>query len=86
MMVGLLTNNKHHLNGFYYDTFNSKLDFMNLIRMGITPQKSEETLEILSRYNFSNLLFFNISGEIFYVLIVLSVILILKALQICFKI
>lgn len=86
MMVGLLTNNKHHLNEFYYDTFNSKLDFMNLIRMGITPQKSEETLEILSRYNFSNLLFFNISGEIFYVLIVLSVILILKALQICFKI
>lgn len=37
MMVGLLTNDKHLLNDFYYNTFNSKLDLFNLIRMGFSP-------------------------------------------------
>lgn len=85
MMLGLLTNNKHLLNDFYYNTFNSKLDVMNLIRMGFSPEKDPATLEILSRYNLSNLIFFNLSGEFILVLIVLCVSLIIKGLQICFK-
>ena len=86
MMIGLLTNDKHYLNDFYYNTFNSNLDVMNLIRMGFSPEKDPNTLEILSRYGLSNLVFFNISGEIFLLLIVLAITLILKGLLICFKI
>ena len=37
MMLGLLTNDKHLLNDFYYNTFNSKLDVMNLMRIAFSP-------------------------------------------------
>lgn len=85
MMLGLLTNNKHYLDTFYYNTFNSKLDFMNLIRMSFSPEKDPNTLEILTRYNFSHMLFFNISGEFFFIIIMLFLTLLVKILQVFIK-
>ena len=85
MMLGLLTNNKHYLDTFYYDTFNSKLDLMNFVRMSFSPQQDASTLEILTRYNFSNQLFFNIAGEFFFIILILFLTFVLKILQIFIK-
>lgn len=85
MMLGLLTNNKHYLDTFYTNTFNSKLDVMNLIRMSFSPEKDANTLEILTRYNFSHMLFFNISGEFLFMIIMLFLTLVVKILQVFIK-
>jgi hypothetical protein len=62
LMVGFLDTQMHYIHDMYYNVFNSKLDFFNIVRLMVTPSGSTSANPLLSQYNFSSSLFFDISG------------------------
>lgn len=62
LLVGLLDTQMHYLHEMYYNIFNSKFDFFNIVRLMMTPSDSSSANPQLAKYNLSGILFFNISG------------------------
>lgn len=78
LMVAFLDTKMHFIHEMYYNIFNSKLDFFNIVRLMVSPSGSYSTNTLLSQYNFSPNLFFNISGEFLLMVIFLGITVFLK--------
>ena len=62
LMMGFLNCEMFTLQDFYYNIFNSKADILNAIRLGMSPGPDTSTIAVLAQYNFTTIIFFNISG------------------------
>ena len=78
LMMAFLDTEMHLLQQFYYNIFNSKYDLFNAIRLGASPSPSSDCITSLSKYNFTENIAFNLSGEIVVVIIFLTITILLK--------
>ena len=54
LMLGLLKTDMYTVKDFYYNIFNSRTDFFNIVRLAMTSSTDEDALPQLAQYNFSN--------------------------------
>ena len=78
LVMGLLKTDMYTVNDFYYNIFNSKTDFFNIIRLMMGSSPDSDTLTQLAQYNFSSNIFSNLGGEIVLLIIALAIIVFLK--------
>lgn len=78
LLMGLLKTDMYTVKDFYYNIFNSRTDFFNIVRLMMGSSSDSDTLPQLAQYNFSSNLFRNLGGEILLLVIALGVIVFLK--------
>lgn len=82
LMLGFLNCDMFTLKDFYYNVFNSKVDILNAIRLGMSPGADDSTITVLAQYNFSSVIFYNLAGEFLFVIVFLAITIFLKVASI----